>query len=154
MIGVRKQLRLIAIRMDHLARRVVDFVMVNHFFIFDAYKAKSKSIYPSFIFLKELSHWHSLKEMFLFLRRDLWLSKLLPLLGNCWFLKFHYHLDTRDTLLSFSNTLILLSLQTLMKWFSGMTPVSSNTCYDVYNNCKDICYWYSGNECNLSCNRC
>ena len=44
MIGVRKQLRLIAIRMDHLARRVVDFVMVNHFFIFDSYKANDKML--------------------------------------------------------------------------------------------------------------
>ena len=44
MIGVKKQLRLIAIPMDHLARRVVDFVMVNHFFIFDAYIDKDKTL--------------------------------------------------------------------------------------------------------------
>ena len=36
----------------------------------------------------------------------------------------------------------------------GLTPHSSNSCYDSYSNCADICPWYSGDQCNLACNRC
>jgi len=36
----------------------------------------------------------------------------------------------------------------------GMTPHPSNTCFDGYSNCGEICEWYSGDQCNLSCNKC
>merc|ERR1712123_303571 len=36
----------------------------------------------------------------------------------------------------------------------GLTPAASNTCYDGYSNCADVCSWYSGSECNLACGKC
>merc|ERR1711936_1488525 len=32
----------------------------------------------------------------------------------------------------------------------GMTPAASNTCYDTYGNCADLCPWY-GDLCKKSC---
>merc|ERR1711936_84603 len=35
----------------------------------------------------------------------------------------------------------------------GMTPVSSNTCYDEFDNCAELCAWVPG-MCKKSCNKC
>ena len=29
-----------------------------------------------------------------------------------------------------------------------------NTCFDAYTNCKDVCQWYTGDQCNLACGKC
>ena len=36
----------------------------------------------------------------------------------------------------------------------GMTAHPSNTCFNGYTNCGEICNWYSGDQCNLACGRC
>ena len=35
----------------------------------------------------------------------------------------------------------------------GMTPAASNTCYDMFDNCSQLCDWVP-NECKKSCNKC
>merc|ERR1712045_818035 len=35
----------------------------------------------------------------------------------------------------------------------GMTPVSSNTCYDEFDNCAELCAWVPG-MCKKSCKKC
>ena len=32
----------------------------------------------------------------------------------------------------------------------GMTQHSSNTCYNLYSNCADVCSWFDGIECGLA----
>merc|ERR1711936_1293455 len=36
---------------------------------------------------------------------------------------------------------------------SGMTPVASNTCYDMFDNCSELCDWIP-NQCKKSCKKC
>merc|ERR1711936_879684 len=36
---------------------------------------------------------------------------------------------------------------------TGMTPVASNTCYDMFDNCSELCDWIP-NQCKKSCKKC
>merc|ERR1712241_12310 len=36
---------------------------------------------------------------------------------------------------------------------SGMTPAASNTCYDMFDNCSELCDWIP-NQCKKSCKKC
>merc|ERR1712088_409914 len=36
----------------------------------------------------------------------------------------------------------------------GATPVASNTCYNLYSNCADLCSWYADDKCRKACGKC
>ena len=35
-----------------------------------------------------------------------------------------------------------------------MTPAKSNTCYDEYSNCSELCDFVPNNICKKSCKKC
>jgi len=36
----------------------------------------------------------------------------------------------------------------------GATPVASNTCYNLYSNCADLCSWFADDKCKKACGKC
>merc|ERR1711881_671643 len=36
----------------------------------------------------------------------------------------------------------------------GDTPVASNTCYNLYSNCADLCSWFADDKCKKACGKC
>jgi len=36
----------------------------------------------------------------------------------------------------------------------GDTPVASNTCYNLYSNCADLCTWFADDKCKKACGKC
>jgi hypothetical protein len=36
----------------------------------------------------------------------------------------------------------------------GDTPAASNTCYNLYSNCADLCSWFADDKCKKACGKC